>query len=322
MKNRSLIACVLLLALCAILMSLSACDAAVPPGDGAETTANQQPTADPSVTTAQPEATEPEGDGSLSAPDYSISVVDGLYYLNFTEQKPSEEDSDGQNGDDHLTAAGDFLVFSSVADMKRAFVENTLTEEQKGIIQAKFNKTDNGYELCDLDQLVCPVFPEELSEQLVYLYGRQYRFYASGAGELAAGMVLRSESLYEQKHQSFMEIIEEHTLLSHTTEEYDGVACESYVFSTEVSEIRYVFMTLPSAGGSTAQRAIMRFVLNSGTQPDKASATVPASVYVYGELDGTFYECTIQGVSQAPTVEWLSSFTIEPYEDTPTAAVS
>ena len=54
--------------------------------------------------------------------------------------------------------------------------------------------------------------------------------------------------------------------------------------------------------------------LNSDLVP--VSDTVPLSIYLFGEKNGIHFDYTIHHPSEAPTVEWLSSFSIAPYVDT------
>lgn len=276
-----------------------------------------------SVTTdSETEASETDLEGEISTPEYTVSVINGAYYLNFTQGNGEEEESGSQSGNNMIVGDKSFIAFSSVAQMKQAFRENLLTEAQQETIRAKFVRTDKGYELCNFDEMLCPATPEGFVVDAVYLYGLDYNFNVRGPGELTAGVYLGDEGKYERQYDSFMEIISNHQLDSHTTETHDGVAYENYVITTSVAQIKYVFMTISTEGKVTPTRVIMRFLLRSQTQPDEVSDTVPRAVYVFGEDCGMPYDYLIHGVSEAPTVEWLSSFGLVPYEDDSSAAVS
>ena len=323
MKNKSLLSIILLLALCVICTCLSACDTEAPTSGGAETTANEQPISDDDVTTAQLEITEPESDGSLVAPDYSVSVVDGVCYLNFTAGNGAESNTDVSGNDPAYTAPEDVMYFASVAEMKQAFLGNTLTAEQQAVIKNHYSLTENGYELCNLDALVTPVTPEGFSVTTVYLYGgTRYTFSLRGPGEITASGYFGNADKYEQQYDQYMESISKNQLDSHTTETYDGVACESYVITTSSAQVKIVFMTIPAEGEGAPIRVMMKFLLQSESRPEDVSATAPQSIYLFGEAGGIPYDYLIHGMTEAPTVEWLSSFAIEPYEDAPPAEVS
>jgi hypothetical protein len=326
MKNKFLLIFITLSVFLLALVCLTACETDQPPVNQ-ETTANELPTAETTVLapapsdSVEPETAAPILDGSFSTPDYSVNVINGVCYLTFAEETVGEEES-SHNGDGMIGADQPFLAFSSISEMKQAFRENQLTEKQRRIIQTRFTLTDKGYEICNLDQMLCPAAPQGFATEAVYLLGLDYYFALRGEGETAAAVYLGDSGRYDRKYNEIMEIISNHRLDSHTTETYDGVECESYVISTTVAQAKFLFMTLPAEGEATPTRVIMRFSLQSQNLPDKVSDTVPLAVYVYGEEEGMPFEYLIQGVSFAPTVEWLSSFSIAPYEDVPPAAAS
>ncbi len=265
--------------------------------------------------TTEPETSEPALDGVFSTPDYTVSVTDGVCYLNFTEENREEEESGTHGGNDAFDVVENFLAFSSITEMKQAFRENGLTEKQQAIIRTYFPLTEKGYEICNFDQLWCPATPEGFAVDVVYLYGDDYRFSMRGKGELSSSVYLGDAGKYEREYNQSMEIISNHQLDSHTTETLDGVTCESYVISTSVAQVKYVFMTLPSEGKTAPTRVIMRFLLQSENRPEDKSDTVPQVVYIFGEENGMPYDYLILGMSEAPTVEWLSSFGLALYED-------
>ena len=322
----------LLLILCVILVSLSSCDTATPPAD--ETTAQEQPTSDTAVTTDQPEGTEspsaentqpedstPTLDGSFSTPDYEVCAVDGVCYLSFADGNRQETDSDAAGDDYAYETLNNFLTFSSVSEMKRAFKENTLTDKQKNIIRSSFLLTERGYEICNFDQLLYPAAPKGFTVSSVRLYGTDYTYSIHGDGKISGAVYVGGAGKYEREYAQRMEIISNHQLDSHTTETYDGVACESYVITTNVAQIKYVFMTMPAEGKDATTRIIMRFLLRSDNQPDDVSVTVPSFVLVFGDTEDGSYGFLVQGLEEAPTAEWLSSFFLRSYVDeTPESA--
>ena len=324
MKNRNLIFPLALSLFGAISLCLTACGSKPIPVETSESTVTEQYIETTDVTesvTSDTTSSEAAPDGYFATPDYTVSVINGVYYLKFTEEN-GEGDESGANGDNAIIADQSFLAFSSIDQMKQAFREGLLTEKQLKTIQTKFTVTDWGYELCNFEEMLCPKAPEGVVVDAVYLYGLNYNFNVRGAGELTAGVYLGDAGKYERQYDSFMEIISNHQLDSHTTETRDGVAYETYVITTNVAQIKYVFMTIPAEGKATPTRVIMRFLLQSQTQPDEVSDTVPRAVYIYGEENGMPYDYLIHGVSEAPTIEWLSSFGLAPYEDDPSAAVS
>jgi hypothetical protein len=309
---------------------MSACETDQPPVPE-ETTANRLPTAETTELapapsdSVEPEASEPALDGSFSTPEYDVRVVDGVCYLNFKNGNETDAEG-GDRGEDNLSIMNAaFIRFSSLADMKQVLVNGELTAEQTKIIQTKFSLTENGYAICNVHDLICPSVPAGLVMDSVYLYGEKYEFLLRDSSEssmLSAAMFFGKANKWDQKYAQWMETIEKNTVDRHETGEIEGIPCETYIVTTKTAQTKYVFLTLPAEENETSKRIMMRYVLRAELNPEDVSDTVPDSVYIFGERDGIPYDYYIYDFIEAPTVEWLSSFSIAPYEDVPPAAAS
>lgn len=325
MKNKYWIPLMIL----AAILALSSCqETATSPSETSTTTSEQtKTTSEPAtdVTEAQTrageenseEATTPD-DGTLSTPNYEIKVIDGKCYLNFTLGNESETDSQPSGGNDTSTVLENFIRFSSLGEMKQSLENLKLTEKQMSIIKKHFTLDEKGYEICNVRELIQPAAPSDLSVDSVYLYGEKYTFSLMGNAEnssVSAGMYFGDAGKWERNYGQWMKIIEDNRLDSHETHTVDGVTTETYVYTTKSAQIKRVFLTLPQETEGDSTRIVLKYVLQADNDPSRVSDTVPSEVFIFGEKNGIPFDYVIQGLTETPTVEWLSAFTIAPYGD-------
>ena len=326
MKNKY---CLLFLAV-AILFSLASCQPADTPARDTDTTVAQEATAETTAAETVPAETAPETtapvlDGSFSTPDYEVKVVDGKCYLNFTDGNEAETNSDSSNGGNMSMINVNFIRFDSLAEMKQKLVNNDLTDEQKNIVKSKFTLSENGFEICNVQELIQPAVPAGISMSSVFLYGDNYTFdFIENVAnpKLSALMTFGNTGKWERNLNQWMEIIEKNQLDSHETDTVDGIITETYVYTTSSAQLKRVFLTIPGEDGQAATHIMIKYILQADSNLLTVSDTVPAEIFVFGEKNGIPFDYLIHGLTEAPTVEWLSSFSIAPYVDNSDHVVS
>ena len=310
------------------LLSLISCQTADTPAPNTDTIPSYETAADINETTVFPEETVPEATvsesiGSISTPDYEVSVIDGKCYLNFTDGNEAETTAQGTPAFGGDTT---YLTFSSLAEMKQKLQENTLTASEKDTIKAYFKKSDNGFEICNVTNLMTAVFPSGWNIEHVDLLGSAYRIGIGGnasAPQWSGLLNLTEYNRWDSACANEMAIIEKQTNINHTSDTFEGLPCDVYTYTTNTSTLKDVFLTIPGENGKADMNVLIIYVLDT-IYPDKltVSATIPMHVYIYSEAHGTYYDYMLLGLTEAPTVEWLSSFSIAPYVDTADHAAS
>ena len=301
----------------ALLLSLVSCqpaDTSSPDTDTAQQTAAEATAAE----TAPAETAAPVLDGSFSTPDYAVSVIDGKCYLNFTDGNEIETDSSSSFGDS-MSVNVNFIRFDSLAEMKQKLVRNELSDEQKSIMKSKFTLSENGFEICNVQELIQPSVPSDLFVDSVYLYGTQYEFLLRDhveSPELSAGMYWGDAGKWERQYAFWMDVIEQNQLDKHETGDFDGSPCETYIFTTKSTQVKHIYLTLNDTEGNTPTHIMLEYALQTDSGTVTVSDTIPLAVYLFGEKNGSPFDYYISGLTEAPTVEWLSSFSIAPYVDT------
>lgn len=305
----------------AILLSLASCQSADVPSQGTAEATAQQTTAEATaaeteLTETTPETPAPVLDGSFSTPDYDVTVIDGKCYLNFTAGNEAETTVQGG-----LAFGGDtYLIFSSLAEMKQKLLENQFTEAEINTVKTCFPRNENGFEICNVANLMTTVLPDEWLNKRVDLLGATYRIGVGGGlsnPHLSGLMTLSKHNRWNEVYEDEMALIQTKTNVNHTSETFDGIPCEVYTYTTSTSTLKDVFLTIPGEDGKADINVLLIYVLDT-IYPDKltVSETIPTHLYMYGEAYSTYYYYTLLGLTEAPTVEWLSSFSIAPYVDT------
>ena len=271
--------------------------------------------------TASPEPNESHMAGSFSTPDYEVSVIDGTCYMNFTAG--NEAETGNAQGDPSFGGESNYLIFSSLAEMKRKLKNNQLSADEMETIKKYFKKTENGFEICNVDNLMTAVLPDGWYSRKVSLYGALYSRSVGGTIPAFGIVDLSYEDRWDAAYADEVALIESKTNIRHTTGTFDGLPCEVYTYTTSTSDLKTVFLTIPGEDGRADTHVLLIYVLDTAF-PDSitVSDTVPLHLYIYGEAYGTYYEYTLLHLSDAPTVEWLSSFSIEPYVEEDTSAAS
>ena len=206
----------------------------------------------------------------------------------------------------------DFITFDSIAEMKQKLVNNELTAKQQNIIKTQFTRSENGFEICNVQQLIRPVVPAGISIESVWLYGTTYTVNLKEGTGGSIGMYFGDAGKWERKLNEWMKIIENHHLDSHETETIDGITTETYVYTTKSSQLKRVFLTIPGENGQVDTHIMLKYRLRINDNLQPVSDTIPTEVFIFGEKNGIPYDFIIHELTEAPTVEWLSSFSIAP----------
>ena len=269
--------------------------------------------------------TDFNANNSVFTPEYEIKVIDGNHYLNFTNGNEFETNY-GSSDNNHASMVNvNFIRFDSLAEMKQKLESNGLTEEQKNIIKTKFTLSENGFDICNVQDLIQPSVPSELFVDSVYLYGIRYEFLLRDDPEspqLSVGMCWGDAGKWERQYAFWMDVIEQNQLDKHETGDFDGSPCETYIFTTKSAQVKHIYLTLNDTEGNTPTHVMLEYALQADSGTVTVSDTIPLAVHLFGEKDGIPFDYYLSGLTEAPTVDWLASFSIAPYVDTGDHVVS
>lgn len=240
-------------------------------------------------------------DGSLlenenPADNYYLSVVSGQYYLHYPEERSNIWNDLGT------------LSFGSLDELIDKIVNNRFEEREHNVIRTAFAKDENGILLFDLDRLFDPVPPRGWEVDEVYWNGTSYSFYVSdariGAADTFAYLYVLPQDAYsetfEREYETFFDR-EQITVTSRTRTEDRNA--EVVLYSTNSADSESIRYTL-----SNGVIVDERYVLKSNTSLLKASELIPQRIHLYYEGEEFCFYATIHGLTERPSVEWLSRF--------------
>ena len=240
-------------------------------------------------------------DGSLlenenPADNYYLSVVSGQYYLHYTKERSNIGNCLGS------------LLFGSLDELIDKIRNNRFEEREHNVIRTAFRRDENGVLLFDLDHPFYPVLPHGMVVNAVGWDGLTYSFSISEAGGDGSGMFAYLHVLprdvylqtFEREYETLLDR-EQITVTSRTRTEDRNA--EVVLFSTSSADQQLIRYTLPN--GVIVDE---RYVLKSNTSLLKASELIPQRIHLYYESERCCFTVSFFGLTERPSVEWLSRF--------------
>lgn len=245
---------------------------------------------------------------------YTITDHQNGWRINFVDGNDLESSVGGaQSGE---------IKFSSVEEMRSAFLNDTLTEQQIATIRQAFADDVTGIYLCDLNALYEPILPDGASPAYVSLTGTSYTFHVGATEQYASADIYVASSgkyLYLSNYAREPHSADYTSVIERSDTQFGDTPCETieYVYPNSGATFRDHILSLSQDGVQTEIIISYRLV---GPTPSfieyRESETLPADVWIFQEVGELRFVYHISNLEIAPTVEWLSSFGVTPYVDT------
>ncbi len=248
--------------------------------------------------------------------DYTITLIQNQCYINFADgNQVSPEEGAMLSGS---------IDFSSLQEMKQAFLQNTLTDQQVQILRTAFasysNGNENGIEICNLTSLYQAVYPQDIQALKVTLVGENYYFSAFDSANFSNAIThVVAQTKYEHYYASEFNVAETSSYVTITNQAdglFDGINCKiiEYEYPNSGAKCRDHIFDIDNNGIS--YHVNVRYRLKSPTAVDwRESETLPSDVWMFWQENGQYFFIEIDTLNISPTVEWLSSFGVTPYVD-------
>lgn len=247
---------------------------------------------------------------------YSITQNNGKYYLNF---------SDGNNPPKGYSSQCADIEFSSLTEMRNAFLNNKLSENQVNVIKDAFPKdSENRILICDMNQLYQPILPFDLVQNGVFLSGECYSFTlihpeVDPASIESLNMPYGNfhyltKELYDRDFEyEYENLFERDTISLKSTTAGEDRNSLVYDYTTNAGNLRQIRYVLTD--NTKTLYIDETYILNMTTDVLPTSDTIPHRVDVYGIDNGRYFSITLFGFTERPSMEWLSSFGLTEYID-------
>ena len=313
---------IIILSVAILSLVLSAC--AVPKEPSSQTEPSPAGTSAKAETFLEDTATqtEPETEASVEAEilcsneKYTISLTGEKCYINFANgNNASPSEGYSQVGS---------IDFSSLSEMKQAFLQNNLTEQQIQTLRTAFASysygNENGIEICNLTSLYHAVYPQEIQASKVTLVGENYYFSTFDSADFSSTVThVPTQTKYEQYYASKFNIAETSPYVTITNQAdglFDGINCKiiEYEYPNSGAKCRDHIFDIDNHGIS--YHVNVRYRLKSPSAVNwRESETLPSEVWMFWQQDGQYFFIEIDDLNIEPTVEWLTSFGVTPYVD-------
>lgn len=219
--------------------------------------------------------------------DYSLSVVDGRNYLNF--------DGDGGGGYEVNPELVGIVYFDTVDEMVTAIRTNSLSSWQCEIIRSVFPRDENGIRIIDVDHVYDAVLPDGLFFNYVGWEGPSYVFDLSDQDSVRGSLRVLTKEDYAEVYAYEYETFFDRANLTVISREHDAERdAEVVLYETPSGTYQTIRYTLPN--GVTA---VEHYHAPEGT---------PLAVHMFGETGTAAFYATLYGLTEPPSVEWLSRF--------------
>ncbi len=324
MKRIPVLSVAVLLAMC-----LAACAL---PGASTDNSESSAPTAtvvestgtEAGTGTGTSTAIAPPPDGSFTTDRLAVTEKGGVYYMNFV------------NGNAPDKSAGNSQLGEILFDSVDAFYDAArgVDSSHENTIKTIFSRTESGILTVDTARLYRPTLPADVAQSYrVSWRGSEYGYYISSqAGskqmldltctDIAAYRVIHPEPTANPfgQHSRYMDEMmamtsDENATRERTEGTFDGVPCESVTSTFRTASNRLTRLTVQD--GDRTVTIFLHYLLSvdesqaqSGT---RVSDTMPDSVFMRWSTEKDAFTVSIYNVETVPTLEWLLSIDLVPY---------
>lgn len=269
-------------------------------------------------------AIAPPPDGSFTTDRLAVTEKGGVYYMNFV------------NGNAPDKSAGNSQLGEILFDSVDAFYDAArgVDSSHENTIKTIFSRTESGILTVDTARLYRPTLPADVAQSYrVSWRGSEYGYYISSqAGskqmldltctDIAAYRVIHPEPTANPfgQHSRYMDEMmamtsDENATRERTEGTFDGVPCESVTSTFRTASSRLTRLTVQD--GDRTVTIFLHYLLSvdesqaqSGT---RVSDTMPDSVFMRWSTEKDAFTVSIYNVETAPTLEWLLSIDLVPY---------
>lgn len=243
---------------------------------------------------------------------YDIIEKDGKHYISFNTISQDETAlADGANAS---TAAINLPDFTSIGQMKEKIENGDFNENELRAIEAKCKKNNGLLEICDVDSLCDVRMPEGVTLRNIRWWGNGYEFTleSQNTGDCYVDCGNAEEYSYSfQKYYGNSPYSKDLAYDFREEKSYDPEGTQIF-YQTGAGDFKVVKYEIREENRILYVSEEYHLTSYSGTL--ETSTTVPYRIHMFTEENGAFVTVSIYEPTERPSVEWLSSFGVTPYE--------
>ena len=232
---------------------------------------------------------------------YEIKKVNDIYYLylrGLSDEK-IQEIVDG-------CEAAPYVEFTSIEEMIDKLTSGKVPYEEMVEFVCYQSEGVDGIQICDLDTMLQPQIPEEMSYNVRW-YGARYVFNLFSEDQRIGYISEESKDFYDilvARFSNYGEYLSNRTLVSDVTlQEIAGETC-TYKYVESARNMKARVYTLEVSGTRLYIEEVYAL---------EESELIPESLWIYGESNGIYFLSCLENFEIQPSTDWLSQFSLTPY---------
>ena len=243
---------------------------------------------------------------------YDIIEKDGKHYISFnTISKGEAVLADGANAS---TAAINLPDFTSIGQMKEKIENGDFNENELRAIEAKCKKNNGLLEICDPNSLCDVRTPQDVALHNISWWGNGYEFDLRSQNTESCYVdceIAEEYSYFFQKYYANSPYSKDKAYEFREEKIADRNATQIF-YQTGAGDFKVVKYEIREE--NRILYVSEEYHLTSYSGPLETSTTVPYRNHMFTEENGAFVTVSIYEPTERPSVEWLSSFGVTPYE--------
>ncbi len=235
---------------------------------------------------------------------YEIEESDGKFYLVITDDAYKSTINESQTEP--------YLSFSSVSEMKDKILSGKLTENEIAKMSTFSKNSDKKIEVMDFKKVYEPIFPSDIIwDGSVKWYGKYYHpSFVKSDKFMYMTFSVQTSDIYQDSLQRSKDSIHNNDLVTITdtvqTEERNATV---YHYTTSSGEFKSIEYVIETENGKIFVMEDYRLTTNNKDLP--TSDTIPSSIDLYGDFGDRYFDCFITGLTERPSLAWLSCFGLD-----------
>ena len=241
---------------------------------------------------------------------YDIVEKDGKHYISFNTYLLGERRV-SKNG---CYAGVSLPDFTSIAQMKKKIESGDFEENELRAIEAKCKENNGLLEICDLDSLCDVQMPQDVALHDISWWGNGYGFNLRGQNVDSCNIDCEIAEEYNYSFQKYYAKCPYSKDMAYDFREeksYDPEGTQIF-YKTGAGDFKVVKYEIREENRILYVSEEYRLTNYRGTLD--TSTTVPYRIKMFTEENGAFVTVSIYEPTERPSVEWLSSFGVTPYE--------
>ncbi len=274
----------------------------------------QVPSVETQDSTETEDVTAPVTDAPLLSPNfttelYSVTKIDGVCYLNFHDGNQIPDHNENMN----YEVIG--VYFDSFEKLREPFLTGNLSADTVAAIKQQFKKTEQGIVVLDIVNMGKPVLPADCTIDQLCWTGSSLSISVQSSNYGSWGtLFLETDVAYEELYTLiYTNSAGEDAVISETDSTFDGVPCKIYDITNASGHYRDIKIEM--SRGNQTFHICMKYILDHDKDLFPESDEHPYSVSVFSESNGQKYFLQQYALKETPTLDWLTSFVLEPVSD-------